>query len=233
VIAPPGTQAVVGIPKGSFSKLARISVNGATIWDGVFRAGPQGLSWNGEDEDYIKFNVGPGTWAFSASGSLPLARPKPLPQPPSDDVPLAKKGWMTSASVADGTFSFTDEKIPIDVSTANAIDGDHWTGWRDLSGTQHPGQWFQIDMRRQETFHKLVLDTTWALWDSPNAYAVTVSRDGVKWGKPIATGQGQMGITTIVFRAQHARFIRITQTGSDPTYNWSIYEADVYRKHVQ
>ena len=229
VIAPPGTQAVVGIPKGSFSKLARISVNGAMIWDGVFRSGPKGLSWNGEDEDYIRFNAGPGTWAFSASGSLPLARPKPLPQPPSDDVPLAKKGWMTSASAADGTFSFTDEKIPIDVSAANAIDGDHWTGWRDLTGTQHPGQWFQIDMQRQETFHKLVLDTTWALWDCPNAYAVTVSRDGVKWGKPIATGRGQMGITTVVFPAQHARFIRITQTGSDPTYNWSIYEADVYR----
>jgi hypothetical protein len=72
-------------------------------------------------------------------------------------------------------------------------------------------------LQRQETFHKPVLDTTWAVRDSLNAYAVTVSRDGVNWGEPIATGQGQMGITTIVFPTQNARFIRITQTGSDPT----------------
>jgi len=67
-----------------------------------------------------------------------------------------------------------------------------------------------------------------------NSTAVaTVSRDGVNWGKPIATGQGQMAITTIVFPTQNAHFIRITQTGSDPTCNWSIYEVDVYRKRAQ
>jgi hypothetical protein len=88
-------------------------------------------------------------------------------------------------------------------------------------------------MKRQETFHKLVLDNTWAVWDFPKAYAVTVSRDGVTWGNPVATGPGQMGITTIVFPTQRARFIRIAQTGSDPTYNWSIYELDVYRKKAR
>jgi len=88
-------------------------------------------------------------------------------------------------------------------------------------------------MQRQETFDTLVLDNTWALWDSPKTYAITVSRDGANWGDPIATGPGQLGITTIVFPTQHARFIRITQTSSDPTYNWSIYELDVYRKKAR
>jgi len=42
-----------------------------------------------------------------------------------------------------------------------------------------------------------------------------------------------MGITTIALPRQQARFIRITQTGSDPTYNWSLYELDVYRKKAR
>ena len=42
-------------------------------------------------------------------------------------------------------------------------------------------------------------------------------------------GAGGPGITMITFPPQKARYIRITQTGADPTYNWSIYELDVYR----
>jgi hypothetical protein len=53
--------------------------------------------------------------------------------PPANDVALDKKSWTATASAADGTFLFSGDKIPIDVSAANAIDGDHWTGWRDWS----------------------------------------------------------------------------------------------------
>jgi hypothetical protein len=84
-------------------------------------------------------------------------------------------------------------------------------------------------MGRARTFRKIVLDNTWALWDSPKAYAVSVSDDGVHWSVPIAAGAGELGITTITFPAQTARCIRITQTGSDAAYHWSIYEMDVYR----
>ena len=84
---------------------------------------------------------------------------------------------------------------------------------------------------RAEKFSKIVLDNTWALWDSPDTYAVAVSKDGISWSDPIATGRGQLGITTISFPRQTARFIRITQTGASAKYRWSIYEFDVFLKN--
>jgi len=228
--SPASTTAIVGIPKRSFSKLEAIKANGTTIWSGAYSGGVEGLAWNGEDAEYIKFNVAPGTWRFSALGTLPMTSPKPLPAPPTNDVALDTKEWTATASVPDGTFLFSGGKIPIDVSAANAIDGDHWTGWRDMTKKQYPGQWFQVDMKQEQSFHRIVLDNTWALWDSPTEYSVSVSQDGTNWGKPIATGSGELGITSIVFPEQRARYIRITQTGTNSTYNWSIYEFDVYRE---
>jgi hypothetical protein len=228
LVSPKNTKAVVGIPKASFSRLDSIEIDGRTVWKGTFRGGRSGISWLGEDDDYIKFQAGPGKWTFVGRGALSLDSPKPLPPPPSTDVPLDKRSWVASASVPDGSFPFSGAKIPIDVSAANAIDGDHWTGWRDMTAKQTGGQWFQVDLGRDRTFHKIVLDNTWALWDSPNAYSVSVSRDGASWGSPIAAGSGELGITTIAFPARTARYIRITQTGTNPTYHWSIYELDVY-----
>jgi hypothetical protein len=98
-----------------------------------------------------------------------------------------------------------------------------------MTATQYPGQWFQIDMKRRQTFDKIVLDNTWALWDSPQQYEVTVSEDGSRWSTPIATGQGKLGITPITFPTQTARWVRITQTGASQTYHWSIYELNLYR----
>ncbi len=228
--SPAETTAIVGIPKGSFSNLREIKVNGTVVWNGEYLSGAEGVSSGGEDSEYVKFKVGPGKWRFSGLGTLPLTSPKPLPPSPSKDQPLEKKSWTASASVPDGKFDFSGAKIPIDVSAANALDGDHWTGWRDLTKVQHGGQWFQVDMKADQTFDKIVLDTTWALWDSPNQYSVSVSKDGAVWSAPIATGSGQLGITTISFPAQTVRYLRITQTGTSDKYHWSIYELDVYRK---
>ena len=225
--SPFGTTAVVGIPKVSFFKLRSIEVGGRVIWDGSYRGGVKGVGWNGEDVGYVKFNAEPGTWAFVGRGTLPIASHKP-PPPPADETPLDKKAWTASASIPDGSFLFSGDKIPIDVAAANALDGDHWTGWRDMTNTQYPGQWFQVDMKQARAFRKIVLDNTWALWDSPKAYAVFVSNDGVNWGNPVATGVGQLGITTITFPAQTGRHVRITQTGADSAYHWSIYELDIY-----
>jgi hypothetical protein len=226
--SPLATTAIVGIPKGSFTRLDSIKVGGVTIWKGAFRGGVKGVTWNGEDANYVKFNVAPGAWKFLGLGKLPTTSPKPSAPPPSTARPLDKKSWTASASVADGTALVNGTKIPIDVSAANVLDGDHWTGWRDMTQMQRPGQWFQVDMQRAERFSKIVLDNTWALWDSPDTYSVSVSKDGVKWGKPIATGHGLLGITTISFPKQTARYIRITQTGASAKYRWSIYEFDVF-----
>ncbi|HVT86821.1 MAG TPA: discoidin domain-containing protein [Chitinophagaceae bacterium] len=230
LISPAKTNAIVGIPKRSFSSLQSIKLNGVVIWAGSYKSGFKNIAWAGEDSDYIKFNVPPGDWTFSAIGSVILQSPKPISRPALQEVKLNKKTWTASASVKDSTFLFSGDKIPVDISAANAIDGDHWTGWRDMTGKQYPGQWFMLDMKKQEKFDKIRLDNTWALWDSPTHYVVTVSKDGKDWGNPVAEGSGKLGITDITFPPCEARYIRIMQTGNNSTYNWSIYEIDVYRK---
>lgn len=229
VASPAGTEAIIGIPKHSFTSLREISVNGRTIWKGQVVDALPGVKWVGEDPDYLKFKVPPGTWKFVGIGVLPVRSPKQPPPPAAERHSLDKKRWTASASVPDATFEFSGAKIPIDCSAANAIDNDHWTGWRNMTKLQYPGQWFQLDMKEAQSFDTIVLDNTWALWDSPEKYSVSVSTDGTHWSKPVATGSGQLGITTITFAVQNARYIRITQTGSSAKYHWSIYEIDVCR----
>ncbi len=229
VVAPRDTTAVVGIPKSSFSELDSISVNGGLVWDGKFRES-QGVSWAGEADGYVRFKVAAGSWRFVGRGRLTLDSPKPPRPTPAQEVALERRGWIASASVPDGNFLFSGAKIPIEVPAENVLDGDSWTGWRDMTRTQYPGQWFQVDMKRKQKFDKVVLDNTWALWDSPQAYEVTTSDDGVHWSRPVATGNGHLGITKITFAPQTARWLRITQVGSSPTYQWSIYELNVFRR---
>lgn len=229
--SPLRTKAIVGIPKVSFSSLKSIKVNGIIVWNGFYTGGVDGITFYGEDDRYIKFTANPGTWNFTGMGILPITSPKPPPLTPVKDIVLDKKAWTATASVKDSTFLFSGENIPVDVSAANAIDGDHWTGWRDMTKKQYPGQWFMLDMKRSQKFDNIVLDCTWAQWDSPNKYSVSISDDAKNWGKPIAGGSGEAGITTINFPTQNARYIKITQTGRDTTYNWSIYEIDVFRKN--
>ncbi|MBI5835108.1 MAG: discoidin domain-containing protein [Armatimonadetes bacterium] len=229
VISPPGTTAVVGLPRRSFTRLNAILANGQTVWNGGYHDVVPGLSWIGEQDGYVKFRLRPGTWHLVGRGVVPLDSPKAPRPKPRAEVALDKRGWVASASVPDGEFLFSGAKIPIKVPAANALDGDYWTGWRDMTRTQYPGQWFQVDMLHRQTFDKVVLDNTWALWDSPTEYAVTLSDDGTTWGQPVATGRGALGITTITFAPQTARYLRITQTGTNPTYHWSIFELSVYR----
>ena len=231
--SPADTTAIVGIPKKSFTKLSEIKCNDTTIWKGAFIADAvSGLSWQGEDEDSVKFSVKSGSWKFLGVGQLPTDSPKPPAVPVvADDRALDKKSWTASASVADGTFLFSGEKLVVDVAAANALDGDHWTGWRDMTKTQYAGQWFQVDMKKEEQFDKIVLDTTWAVWDTPQQYVVRISKDGKEWSQPIATGKGNKGITTITFPQQSARHIKVEQTGANPLYHWSIYEFDVFVKN--
>lgn len=230
--SPAETTAIVGIPKASFSALKSIEVNGKSVWSGSFHGGVDGITWNGEDADFVKFNAAPGKWTFKGIGTLPITQPDPLPVPQVDHgVLLEKKTWTATASVPDGTFSFSGKKLQIDGSAANALDGDHWTGWRDVTKPQYPGQWFQVDMKSEQTFDRIVLEFTWALWDTPAGYSVSVSKDGTTWSDPVATGKGELGITTISFPMQTARYVRITQTSTSELYNWSIFELDIYRTH--
>ena len=227
---PSNTTAIVGIPKAAFRSLDSIDVDGTNVWNGKYLGGVAGVEWAGDDDAFVKFKVSGGSREFLGLGTLytnvvKLGSPV---IPPERAHALDKKLWSVSASVPDGQFLFSGDKIPIDVSAANAIDGDHWIGWRDMTQTQHPGQWFQVDMKEQRKFSRILMDNTWALWDSPDKYSVSVSNDGENWRGPIVIGRGHLGFTSISFRQQTARYIRITQTGTNAKYHWSIYELDVF-----
>ena len=229
VVVPAGTSAVLGIPFGSFKNLQSVTLQGRQVWKSGLVGDVKGTTFVDDKNGYVKFKVQAGTWTLVGRGTVPMDSPKPLPVAKRKEVELEKRGWSALASVPDSTFPFSGDNIPIDISAENAIDGDVWNGWRDMTKTQYPGQWFQVDMKSNQTFDKIVLDNTWALWDSPQGYEVRVSNDGVKWSQVIASGRGELGITNITFPMQHARWIRLTQTGSSSLYHWSIYELGVFR----
>ena len=94
---------------------------------------------------------------------------------------------------------------------------------------QVPGQWVVIDMKERQSFNKIVMDTVWAIYDTPAGYAIYVSDDNTNWGKPVVTGTGERwGITTARFATKTGRYIKIEQTGTKNQV-WSLFEVDVVR----
>ena len=231
VKSPSNTTAIVGIPKSSFTKLDSIKVNGAAIWKGSSSGSVEGVAFNGEDAHYVTFKVKPGTWNFVGAGSVKMTTPKKPAAPGRHGVELNKKSWTVSASADHQTFEagpWNGIKLTTDASSANALDGDHWTGWRTMTD-QVPGQWFVIDMKQRQSLNKIVMDTVWAIYDSPAGYAIYVSDDTTNWGTPVATGTGERwGITTATFPMKTGRYIKIEQTGTKKQV-WSIFELDVWR----
>jgi hypothetical protein len=62
----------------------------------------------------------------------------------------------------------------------------------------------------------------------PRQYKVEVSTDGKAWGQPVATGAGAP-LTIAAFRPVRAKFVRITQTATDPAApNWVIQNLRIY-----
>ena len=245
--SPPNTSAIVGIPKAAFSTLSCIKVNGKKIWGGTYQGTTTGVSYIGDDSGFVKFKVEPGTWSFIASGTLPMNIPKQAAIP-STDVKLDKKLWIVSASFENQEYkvgcmsgSMHGKFWPVDATAHNVIDEDFWTGWRAIDprkplsesgrykGQQVPGQWFMVDLKKAQRFHKIVLDNTWAIYDFPKSYEVYVSNNGTDWGSPVASGAGELGITTILFPQKTARYVKIVQTGTKDK-PWSIFEMNIYTK---
>lgn len=114
-----------------------------------------------------------------------------------------------------------------DNETKRAWDGDAKSRWS--SGTaQRPGMWFQFDMRKPLLLTRVSFDSRASKDDYPRGYEIRVSDDGEKWSEPVVTGKGA-AMTSIHFPGQTvARFVRITQTGSDKGCFWSFNEMAVY-----
>ena len=227
--SPLKTVATVGIPKKDFESIEMIKINNRIVWRKSYKNNLKGVNSISENDEQILIELMPGTWDIICQGNIHLSNTKISNKPKVDLHSLNKRNWTAFASITDSSFLFSGDKIPIKINAQNAIDNDHWTGWRDMTKTQYPGQYFMVDMKVENQFSKIVLENSWALWDSPKEYSVHVSKDGKAWGLPISKGKGNLGITSISFKPQKARFIKIIQTGQDPTYHWSIYELQVFK----
>jgi mono/diheme cytochrome c family protein len=111
----------------------------------------------------------------------------------------------------------------------------------DTGGAQQPGMWFQVELPQAANVTEIQLDAMAtggrgggrgaAPVGGPAQYRVQVSTDGTTWSQPVAQGSGQSPTTTIAFAPVSAKFIRITQTGSDPAApTWAIQRLRVYAR---
>jgi HEAT repeat protein len=108
-----------------------------------------------------------------------------------------------------------------------ALDGNRSSRW-STDRAMKPGDWFVLDLGVESIISGLTLDTRNSRNDYPRGYEVYVSFDGGSWGKPVLTGKGTNPITEIKFgKPVQTRFIKILQTGSSDSWNWSIHELKV------
>ena len=108
-----------------------------------------------------------------------------------------------------------------------AIDGSANTRWT-TEQSQRSGQFFLVDFNEEHTINRVVLNTSGSSNDYPRGYELEISTDGLNF-TTIASGvPSASGITTINFSARDAGMIRITQTGSDNRFWWSIHELNVF-----
>jgi len=117
---------------------------------------------------------------------------------------LNRNGWQASA-------------YPHNENAWLSLDGNLNTQWT-TSGVQTAGQWYQVDMQKNQSFD-LVVTTLGATGDVPRAYKVLLSNDGTNWWQ-VASGENS---NVFSVGEQNARFIRIEQTGSEAHW-WAVYE---------
>jgi glucosylceramidase len=112
---------------------------------------------------------------------------------------------------------------------ANLVDDDATTRW-STGAAQTPGQYVQVDLGRVTRVDRVVLDAGAATGDYPRGFAVYVSRDGVRWGDPVASGAGGGQLTTVDLPGgRWARYVRVVGTGSTGSW-WSVADLRVYTR---
>ena len=110
----------------------------------------------------------------------------------------------------------------------------------DTGGAQQAGMWFQVELPQPVKLAEIQLDTMAtggrggggrgaAPVSGPAKYQVQISADGATWSAAVAEGFGQSPTTTIPLKPVQAKFVRITQTASDPGAPvWAIQRLRLY-----
>jgi glucose/arabinose dehydrogenase/mono/diheme cytochrome c family protein len=127
-------------------------------------------------------------------------------------------------------WKLTSSHNPKDLT--KSIDGNPETRW-DTHTPQVPGMWLQIELPKALPLAGLVLDTARSKGDWPRGWKIQLSQDGQQWDKPILEGSSPTTVTEFIFpKAQTARFIRITDTGTVKGLYWSIHELEILEPAV-
>lgn len=137
---------------------------------------------------------------------------------------LAREGWTARASLN------TDR-------ARAAIDGNLETRW-DTGRVQEKGQWFELDLGREESFAGLTMELPGSPVDFPRGLRIEVSSDMKDWRpvlednsltvplrRLIQPGNAALDIPLAPVRA---RGLRLIQTSVDRQYFWSIHELELW-----
>lgn len=148
---------------------------------------------------------------------------------PCRGLEIPRDGWILESNFRDA-------------DTGCAIDGDLSTRWG--SGTaQKPGMYFLIDLGSIKDICKIRFDLGGFVTDMPRAYKIEVSADKESWQR-VYENKGDCilfwdenqprylidSYFNCVFKPIHARYVRITQTGTDERFDWSIAEVKIYEQ---
>lgn len=115
---------------------------------------------------------------------------------------------------------------PVGTGAELAVDGDGSTRWTSQVA-QAPGQYVQVDLKRQREFSRVAIDAGGFAGDYVRGWQLATSNDGTTW-RTIASGEGKGQLTTIDVRPTNTRYLRITSTGTAGNY-WSIADLRLYR----
>ena len=135
------------------------------------------------------------------------------------------------------------ERLPVVGATASenemlvdyAIDGVHGPRW--TTGPQAPEQWLRLELGTARPVGGVVLWGSLGM-EFPRRLRVETSRNARTWETvwegptelPVLRGalRDARAPLTITFAAAPARYVRLRQTGRDPSFAWSVTEVDVH-----
>ncbi len=187
------------------------------------------IFFTGIPEDFIQMLESIGTESYkmeAAHGATLFYGFKPLER-------TEKTLDLSTASVK-SNFNQTEVKYTLDSNLET-----RWT----TRIHQSPGMYFEMDLGREEEICRVMLDLDDSVTDYPHGYIFSTSPDGktwrevesldiifgpLHWGKFHPIWGGERAKLEICFEPHRARFIKITQTGEDKIFWWSIYEFEVY-----
>jgi fibronectin type 3 domain-containing protein len=123
--------------------------------------------------------------------------------------------------------TWTATSSPAGDSTANLLDDKPSTRWSSGT-TMVPGQSIVIDMKAEQWFNKIVVDSNGSSNDYSRSYEIYISDDGAEWGTALVAGTANGPLIVSDFADQTARYLKLVQTATNSSW-WSIHEIMVYR----